>query len=329
MRHVDADAAGVRWEADVPLDAIGRWTWTVRAVGRRPGLVARGGEPQGRRRPGGPRAASCSKARPCSARWPAGPPGPTATRLVRRGRHRRRPPGADARPASRAALDPEIAEICDRYPDQKVAVSPDRALEVQVDPVLARFGSWYELFPRSWGGLDGVRQRLPAIAELGFDVALPAADPPHRAHQPQGPEQRARRRPGRPGQPLGDRRRVRRPHRGPRRARHARRPAGSRDRRPRPRPRDRPRLRDPVLGRPPLAHRAPRVVLPAARRHAQVRREPAQEVPGHLQRRLRLRGLAGPVAGAARRRPLLGRGGRAGVQGRQPAHQAHRRSGSG
>ena len=43
-------------------------------------------------------------------------------------------------------------------------------LEVDVDPVLARFGAWYELFPRSWGGFAGVERVLPELAELGFDI---------------------------------------------------------------------------------------------------------------------------------------------------------------
>jgi starch synthase (maltosyl-transferring) len=42
--------------------------------------------------------------------------------------------------------------------------------EVDVDRVLARFGAWYELFPRSWGGFKGVRELLPRFAELGIDV---------------------------------------------------------------------------------------------------------------------------------------------------------------
>ena len=42
--------------------------------------------------------------------------------------------------------------------------------EVNVDRELARFGAWYELFPRSWGGFAGVREVLPQLAELGFDV---------------------------------------------------------------------------------------------------------------------------------------------------------------
>ena len=49
---------------------------------------------------------------------------------------------------------------------------------VDVDRELARFGAWYELFPRSWGGFDGVRAQLPRLAELGFDVVyLPPIHP--------------------------------------------------------------------------------------------------------------------------------------------------------
>jgi starch synthase (maltosyl-transferring) len=49
---------------------------------------------------------------------------------------------------------------------------------VDVDRVLGRFGSWYELFPRSWGGFAGVRELLPRLAELGFDVLyLPPIHP--------------------------------------------------------------------------------------------------------------------------------------------------------
>ncbi|HXR11952.1 MAG TPA: alpha-1,4-glucan--maltose-1-phosphate maltosyltransferase [Gaiellaceae bacterium] len=49
---------------------------------------------------------------------------------------------------------------------------------VDVDRELARFGAWYELFPRSWGGFEGVRGLLPEFAELGFDVLyLPPVHP--------------------------------------------------------------------------------------------------------------------------------------------------------
>jgi starch synthase (maltosyl-transferring) len=52
------------------------------------------------------------------------------------------------------------------------------AYTLDVDRELARFGAWYELFPRSWGGFDGVRAQLPRLAELGFDVVyLPPVHP--------------------------------------------------------------------------------------------------------------------------------------------------------
>src|SRR5262245_42369558 len=53
-----------------------------------------------------------------------------------------------------------------------------KPLELDVDRERARFGAWYELFPRSWGGFRGVAAVLPELAELGFDVAyLPPVHP--------------------------------------------------------------------------------------------------------------------------------------------------------
>ena len=54
----------------------------------------------------------------------------------------------------------------------------DAPLEADVERLRARFGSWYELFPRSWGGFEGVTRTLPQLAELGFDVVyLPPVHP--------------------------------------------------------------------------------------------------------------------------------------------------------
>ena len=54
----------------------------------------------------------------------------------------------------------------------------DGPLEVDVERERARFGAWYELFPRSWGGFRGVAKTLPQLAELGFDVVyLPPVHP--------------------------------------------------------------------------------------------------------------------------------------------------------
>ena len=73
-----------------------------------------------------------------------------------------------------------------------------------------------------------------------------------------------------------------------------------------------------------LGARASRVVRQTARRQHPVRREPAEEVPGHLPARLRVRRLAEPVAGARRRVPVLDRPRRHRVPRRQPAHQGVR-----
>ena len=53
-----------------------------------------------------------------------------------------------------------------------------QTFQVDVDRERAAFGSWYELFPRSWGGFKGVEKVLPQLAELGFDVVyLPPVHP--------------------------------------------------------------------------------------------------------------------------------------------------------
>src|SRR6476646_7014366 len=53
-----------------------------------------------------------------------------------------------------------------------------RTLGVDADRERARFGFWYELFPRSWGGFRGVEKVLPELAKLGFDVVyLPPIHP--------------------------------------------------------------------------------------------------------------------------------------------------------
>ncbi len=72
-----------------------------------------------------------------------------------------------------------------------------------VEPVRARYGAWYEMFPRSAGTdpsrsatFDEAAERLSYIAGMGFDVLYLPADPPDRPKLPQGPEQHAAGGPG-------------------------------------------------------------------------------------------------------------------------------------
>jgi starch synthase (maltosyl-transferring) len=69
-----------------------------------------------------------------------------------------------------AALAPDVAAAAERCPDRTGAGTMPEPAMVNVERERARFGSWYELFPRSWGGFEGVRKVVPQIAELGFDI---------------------------------------------------------------------------------------------------------------------------------------------------------------
>ena len=76
-----------------------------------------------------------------------------------------------------------------------------KPLDLVVDPELARVGAWYELFPRSWGGLKGVERALPQLAELGFDVLyLPPIHPIGSTHR-KGRNNALAAGPGDPGSP--------------------------------------------------------------------------------------------------------------------------------
>ena len=61
-------------------------------------------------------------------------------------------------------------------PAPETVVESHPALEVRVDPVKARFSTWYEMFPRSvrgdgrHGSFRDVVERLPYVQEMGFDV---------------------------------------------------------------------------------------------------------------------------------------------------------------
>ena len=99
------------------------------------------------------------------------------------------------------ALDPALLSAIERNPDRSDETSMPGTLNLDVERERARFGSWYELFPRSWGGFDGVRQVLPKLAELGFDVLyFPPIHPIGRTNR-KGRDNALVARPGDPGSP--------------------------------------------------------------------------------------------------------------------------------
>ena len=104
------------------------------------------------------------------------------------------------------ALGPALlaAIVGEQEREGRVRIEPP--LRIEVDRVRARFGAWYELFPRSWGGLKGVQAQLPRLAELGFDVVyLPPIHPIGLTNR-KGADNALTAAPGDPGSPwaIGD-----------------------------------------------------------------------------------------------------------------------------
>lgn len=75
------------------------------------------------------------------------------------------------------ALHADLYALVARHQERRAWTLYDRELEVVVDRGLARYGAWYEIFPRSQGTVPGraatlkdCEARVPAIKAMGFDV---------------------------------------------------------------------------------------------------------------------------------------------------------------
>jgi starch synthase (maltosyl-transferring) len=112
----------------------------------------------------------------------------------------------DARVAE--AASERLASAMAADPDRRTATRFDRVLGVLVERERARFGAWYEMFPRS-AGTDPTRSAtfaeaaalLPYVESMGFDVLyLPPIHPIGRSFR-KGPNNSLTPRPGDPGSP--------------------------------------------------------------------------------------------------------------------------------
>jgi starch synthase (maltosyl-transferring) len=75
------------------------------------------------------------------------------------------------------ALEDKLAELMAKHPDKTHSTLYDKGQQIVVDRERARFGAWYELFPRSTspdparpGTFADVIARLPYVSSMGFDV---------------------------------------------------------------------------------------------------------------------------------------------------------------
>ena len=109
--------------------------------------------------------------------------------------------------APNATQSQELEPLMDRYGDRSLGTTYPREVAITVEPERARFGAWYETFPRSTGraGVHGtfrdLEARLPYISGMGFDVLyLPPIHPVGHTHR-KGRNNSTHSGPGDPGSP--------------------------------------------------------------------------------------------------------------------------------
>ena len=105
-------------------------------------------------------------------------------------------------------LSSRVRELMERYCEREFATNYEGGLQVCVDAALARFGAWYELFPRSCSSIPGrhgtfadCERALPRIHKMGFDIVyLPPIHPIGEAYR-KGANNRLTAGPEDPGSP--------------------------------------------------------------------------------------------------------------------------------
>src|SRR3954468_10443034 len=168
LRRIDAHVDGDTWEGGFEVDACGSWQYSIEAW---IDPLASWRHEVRRKLDGGQTdlAGELSEGALLIAAAAERSKGKDAT-LLADAAARAGDAQADQSERLDAALAPDVAAAAERCPDRSAAGTLPEPATVKVERERARFSSWYELFPRSWGGFDGVRKVVPQIAELGFDV---------------------------------------------------------------------------------------------------------------------------------------------------------------
>ena len=177
MERLDAHLGGVRWAANFEVDQQGRWEYTIEAwtdvfgtwrdeLGRK--VAAQQHDLAGELSEGVQHLRNALQSAQNASEQS----------LIK---HAIETLGDEKIPESAkhdVALGPELFQTVERIEPRHGAVKLDEPIAIEVDRERAKFGAWYELFPRSWGGLRGVQEQLPRLQELGFDVLyLPPIHP--------------------------------------------------------------------------------------------------------------------------------------------------------
>jgi starch synthase (maltosyl-transferring) len=198
MARTDEAVGGDRWAGAFDVDALGRWEWQIEAFTDH--FATWADELQRKLAAGETDLASelaeGSAILEAAAERAKGGDRARILKVVERVRDGRR----SVEERCRAALEPALADAVAARPDRSDAAHGP-VVELDVERLRARFGSWYELFPRSWGGFAGVERTLPQFAALGIDVLYFPPIHPIGVTARKGPNDAPTAAPGDPGSP--------------------------------------------------------------------------------------------------------------------------------
>jgi starch synthase (maltosyl-transferring) len=177
MRRIDAHHDGVRWATEIVLDRVGRWEYTVQAWTDQ---FATWRDELTRKLAAGQHdlAGEMSEGLLLVREALASASDAGDRKLIEYAVATLEDPSLPESAKHDAILGEELFEVLERVMPRHGAATLADPQIIEADRLRARFGAWYELFPRSWGGLRGVEAQLPRLAELGFDVIyLPPIHP--------------------------------------------------------------------------------------------------------------------------------------------------------
>jgi starch synthase (maltosyl-transferring) len=168
LRQLDAHYNGVRWGGAFPVDTMGRWEFTFAAW---TDLFATWRDEMRRKLDAGQADLSgeLSEGVVLLERAAENAKG-TDRKLIDHALRILRDTEVLEAAKHDAAMGDELFAAVERCQERHGYTQLEPPLGLDVDRVRARFGAWYELFPRSFGGLKGTQEQLPRLAELGFDV---------------------------------------------------------------------------------------------------------------------------------------------------------------
>ncbi len=176
LAHVDAHVKGDRWAGSFDVEAMGDWTWMIQAW---VDPFAAWRDELARKLAFGQQDLSGELSEGAVLLAEAADNAQGADQAaIQHALKTLKDPRAPDQAKCDAALGAELLAAVELAQPRHECTTMEPHHTIEVDRVRARYSTWYELFPRSWGGFAGVTAQLARLAELGFDVLyLPPIHP--------------------------------------------------------------------------------------------------------------------------------------------------------